>query len=157
MERLCRTLYHFDSADHACTVGTTNKDLPPVERVAFTVVQGYRVVHELTFPDSFEEKGPVKVTGQLWWKQAPSSFLTDLSESTEPFAIEIRAYDPLAEVDYTTSLSGCWIAEAAGLHCKFIAGAWKKWSSFQFTKVEEPMEDLYSILENLSGVVRKHT
>ena len=151
-----KTLYYFDSADHACTIHINN-NLPPIERVIFKVAQEYRVVHELTFPDSFEEKGPVKVTGQLWWKQAPSSFLTDLSESTEPFAIEIRAYDPLAEVDYTTSLSGCWIAEAAGLHCKFIAGAWKKWSSFQFTKVEEPMEDLYSILENLSGVVRKHT
>jgi hypothetical protein len=97
-----KILFRFSSYEHpGCRVVVQGN---VIDHVEVTAARDEHTVHAAGTANCYDEKGPTKVYGRVQGKNLPANM-------DKPFAIEIRAYSPVDNVNYRMDVIGSWIVD----------------------------------------------
>lgn len=137
-----KTLYHFDSRLHACQLYVTfdGSMFWEVKELSFWVsrqeVEVFEVGHEFTHSPPVDlVPGALTIHGTVQWEPG-AGMLYHVDDADHPFRLIARAYDPIGDADYETSLLYCCQTYQEGLApAEFNACAWVKWHRLDRSQV----------------------
>jgi hypothetical protein len=138
-----KTLCHFDSTLHASQLYVTFDGTMfwAVKELSFWVIRPEIEIFE--FGQEFTAGQPVvdlvpgmlQIYGNVQWESG-AGVLYKVDDADRPFRLVARAYDPIGDADYETSLLQCCQMHQKGIApASFIAGTWVKWHRLDHSQV----------------------